>query len=174
MSLVPMCRDAGHNGEECRYAQCGLCDEMNAIIRAAHNSSSDKKETPRTDAALRHQGSKYHDVIIRCERLIECSRQLERELTEAEDAITNWYVAAAPYATPETLNEALSARSESLAARRYERLRILGCAPSYSKHLENGTVLRFTGLDEFVDEDLRLHKSRGEYEDKPSYVGEKK
>lgn len=47
-------------------------------------------------------------------------------------------------------------------AMRYQRLRILGCAPSYTKHLEDGSVLRFTNLDEFVDADLKTVPSRGE------------
>lgn len=47
-------------------------------------------------------------------------------------------------------------------ARRYQRLRVLGCAPSYTTHLQNGMVLRFTNLDEFVDSDLKSNPSRGE------------
>lgn len=47
-------------------------------------------------------------------------------------------------------------------ARRYRRLQILGCAPSTSSQLDQGTVLAFTNLDAFVDEDLRVHPSRGE------------
>lgn len=47
---------------------------------------------------------------------------------------------------------------------RYRRLQIFGGAPFGSAHLDNGTVLRFTNLDEFVDSDLRLHPSRGEAE----------
>jgi hypothetical protein len=47
-------------------------------------------------------------------------------------------------------------------AKRYRRLQILGCAPYGSQRLAQGTVLRFTGLDAFVDDDLRRHASRGE------------
>jgi len=47
-------------------------------------------------------------------------------------------------------------------ARRYQRLRVLCCAPSYTTHLQNGMVLRFTNLDEFVDSDLKSNPSRGE------------
>ncbi len=47
-------------------------------------------------------------------------------------------------------------------ARRYRRLQVLGCAPSTSKQLENGTVLCFTNLDEFVDAALNAASSRGE------------
>ena len=47
-------------------------------------------------------------------------------------------------------------------ARRYRRLQVLGCAPSTSKQLGNGTVLCFTNLDEFVDADLKAVPSRGE------------
>jgi hypothetical protein len=47
-------------------------------------------------------------------------------------------------------------------ARRYRRLQILGCAPDGSRNLAAGTVLRFTNLDDFVDEDLNAHRSRGE------------
>lgn len=45
-------------------------------------------------------------------------------------------------------------RAEALDAKRYRRLRILGVAPAYTKHLEDGNVMRFTNLDDFVDGDL--------------------
>lgn len=48
-------------------------------------------------------------------------------------------------------------------AARYRRLQVLGAAPGGSKHLDNGTVLRFSGLDAAVDADLRAHPSRGEF-----------
>ncbi|MFA5899410.1 MAG: hypothetical protein WC829_09900 [Hyphomicrobium sp.] len=47
---------------------------------------------------------------------------------------------------------------------RYRRLRVLGCAPMLSENLEQGTVLRFTNLDSFVDADLTNYPERG---DKP-------
>lgn len=47
---------------------------------------------------------------------------------------------------------------------RYRRLRLLGCAPTESENLKNGTVLRFTNLDRFVDADLVNYPNRG---DKP-------
>lgn len=47
-------------------------------------------------------------------------------------------------------------------AKRYRRLRILGAAPGGSKQLDQGTVLRFSNLDLFLDDDLRIHASRGE------------
>lgn len=53
-------------------------------------------------------------------------------------------------------------------ARRYRRLRVLGCAPgtwaglNRTKPHEQGTVLCFQNLDQFVDDDLRRVESRGE------------
>ena len=47
-------------------------------------------------------------------------------------------------------------------AKRYRRLQIIGAAPYGSEQLEQGTVLRFSGLDEFLDYDLEVFKSRGE------------
>ena len=49
-------------------------------------------------------------------------------------------------------------------ARRYRRLQILGVATGaeFDTHLRTGTVMRFSNLDEFVDEDLKWHPSRGE------------
>jgi hypothetical protein len=47
-------------------------------------------------------------------------------------------------------------------AARYRRLRVLGAAPCGSLGLAGGTVLRFSGLDGFVDADLRAVPSRGE------------
>lgn len=52
--------------------------------------------------------------------------------------------------------------NDALDAKRYRRLQVLGCAPSTSKQLENGTVLCFTNLDEFVDADIKAVPSRGE------------
>lgn len=51
---------------------------------------------------------------------------------------------------------------DTIDARRYRRLQILGCAPYGSRNLDNGTVLRATGLDDFVDADMAVHSSRGE------------
>ena len=53
-------------------------------------------------------------------------------------------------------------RECELDAKRYRRLQVLGCATSTSKQLENGTVLCFTNLDEFVDVDIKAVPSRGE------------
>ena len=49
-------------------------------------------------------------------------------------------------------------------ARRYRRLQILGVATGaeWDRHLQNGTVMRFSNLDEFVDADIRRMPSRGE------------
>jgi hypothetical protein len=47
-------------------------------------------------------------------------------------------------------------------ATRYRRLQVLGCAPSYSKHLKTQSVLRFSNLDEFIDADLIAQPYRGE------------
>lgn len=48
-------------------------------------------------------------------------------------------------------------------AARYNRLRILGCAPCGTPQLDQRTVIRFQSLDDFLDADLKLHASRGEY-----------
>jgi hypothetical protein len=50
-------------------------------------------------------------------------------------------------------------------AARYQRLRILGCAPAETDLLSAGTVIRFQGLDSYLDEDIRIHQSRGEFRD---------
>jgi hypothetical protein len=47
-------------------------------------------------------------------------------------------------------------------ARRYRRLRVLGCAVMDTPQLAQGMVSRFTNLDEIVDGDLRAHPNRGE------------
>lgn len=47
-------------------------------------------------------------------------------------------------------------------ARRYRRLRVLGAAPFGSPQLVNGTVMRFTNLDAFIDADIARQPSRGE------------
>lgn len=48
------------------------------------------------------------------------------------------------------------------SSQRYERLRVLGCAPYSSSHLERGLVMRFQNLDEFIDKDVENYPSRGE------------
>ncbi len=60
------------------------------------------------------------------------------------------------------LEEAETAKKDSLDARRYRRLRVLGVAPDGSKHLQEGNVMRFSNLDEYVDRDIRFMPSRGE------------
>lgn len=52
--------------------------------------------------------------------------------------------------------------SDAQDAARYRRLRVIGCAPSYSTALDDRVVLRFYNLDKFVDEDIAAHPSRGE------------
>lgn len=47
-------------------------------------------------------------------------------------------------------------------ARRYRRLQILGCAVCGTPELEDGVVSRFSNLDKILDDDLKLHASRGE------------
>lgn len=63
---------------------------------------------------------------------------------------------------PTVIDRQVAAAEDTHDARRYRRLRILGAAPGGSRHLDNGTVITFTGLDEFLDEDLRRTPSRGE------------
>lgn len=53
-------------------------------------------------------------------------------------------------------------------AMRYRRLRVLGCAPAETKQLEQGSILRFQNLDEFIDKDLEHVPSRGEAVEIPS------
>lgn len=55
-------------------------------------------------------------------------------------------------------------QADARDAARYRRLQILGCAPYGSEQLIASTVLRFQGLDAFVDADLLAHPSRGEKE----------
>ena len=64
-------------------------------------------DTPRTDAALscRLDDPDRHATIYR--QVIDLCRRLERELSEAEKLAKRWYDAAAPYATPKALREAL-------------------------------------------------------------------
>jgi len=57
----------------------------------------------------------------------------------------------------------IPARTETVIdAARYRRLRIPGAAPEESENLVDGTVLRFTNLDEYVDNDIADVPSRGE------------
>lgn len=66
----------------------------------------------------------------------------------------------------EALSRAPAGDREAVArdARRYQRLRVIGCAPCDTTQLEGGTVLRFQGLDDILDADLRAIPSRGEFQ----------
>lgn len=44
-------------------------------------------DTPRTNEALTHRGDSFNDVVIRCERLIGVSRDLEIELADARSLV---------------------------------------------------------------------------------------
>lgn len=57
--------------------------------------------------------------------------------------------------------------NDSIDAARWRRLCILGAAPMGSKNLDAGTVLRFQSLEQFVDDDLAAHPSRGEAKANP-------
>ena len=48
-------------------------------------------------------------------------------------------------------------------AKRYERLRIVGCAPLGHEVLNQSLVIRFQSLDEWVDSDIKSVPSRGEF-----------
>jgi len=50
----------------------------------------------------------------------------------------------------------------STDAKRYQRLRVLGCAVGGTPQLDAGLVSRFTNLDAIVDEDIAAHPDRGE------------
>ncbi len=60
------------------------------------------------------------------------------------------------------LRAAQETPADSRDAHRYRRLRVLGAAPGGSPQLDRSTVLRFTGLDDFVDADLQAQPDRGE------------
>lgn len=59
--------------------------DISPALRCPKCEEERQSETPRTDEALRHTGSTYNDVVTRCERLIECSRSMERELTALKE-----------------------------------------------------------------------------------------
>lgn len=52
---------------------------------------------------------------------------------------------------------------DAMDAKRYRRLRILGCAPYGTKQLKNGNVLCFSNLDVFLDDDLNAVPNRGDW-----------
>lgn len=66
------------------------------------------------------------------------------------------------YTTPQPAIAVKADNKVLLDARRYRRLQILGAAPFGSDNLFAGTVLRFQGLDAFLDADLKSQSSRGE------------
>jgi hypothetical protein len=66
------------------------------------------------------------------------------------------------------LSSAPAAAGEREDARRYRRLRLLGCAPCYTEYLRRGEVLRFTNLDAYLDEDIKTVPSRGEATESPT------
>lgn len=84
--------------------------------------------------------------------VVELNRALQKKIAELEAELQ--YKAEGEYE--------MTQDEICLDAKRYQRLRILGCAPMESKELKKGLVLRFTNLDDFLDNDLKNYPSRGE------------
>lgn len=74
----------------------------------------------------------------------------------AKEMFANLYTSA----TEEKYQAQIAMLSED--GKRYQRLRIIGVAPYETKHLANGTVLRFQNLDGYCDAEIKAHPSRGE------------
>jgi hypothetical protein len=70
--------------------------------------------TPRTDAALAHQGGSHQDVITRLERLIPISRALELENAELREALEAMVKVVGPMRAPSL--EALKAYEKATHA----------------------------------------------------------
>lgn len=64
--------------------------------------------------------------------------------------------------TVEKIEQQLEIAAIVRDAMRYRRLRILGAAIGGSIHEQQGTVQRFTNLDNAVDEDIKNQRTRGE------------
>lgn len=102
------------------------------------------------DAMARNRDTAFPTMRTRSDRSIDLLAEAMVDLIDA--------VAGAPAPKSEVASDI------ERDARRYRRLRILGVAPDGSQHLLQGTVLRVTNLDAFVDHDLSVHRSRGEAE----------
>jgi hypothetical protein len=98
-------------------------------------------------------GIDYADLLIRLrETPLPSLNRIGRDRREAAEAIER--LSAVP--------QGVKVSDDSVDAARYRRLRVLGVAPAYTEHLNNGDVLRFTNLDEFIDRDISWTPSRGE------------
>jgi hypothetical protein len=112
------------------------------------------RDTPRTNEALNHQGSSYNDVVIRCVRLFECSRELERELALAKKELSD-----ALDDTNELICEQAAAQSSQRPSEEAVRLarESIATAPDYAE--PSKAMLRELGMPLFaamVDENLLL------------------
>lgn len=110
-------------------------------------------------------GAMLRDALVSGER----ERQLREPLECAETAMHRHWMHGRRVDFGAVINKARDALAASpapvesedtLDAKRYRRLQILGCSP-YAAAMP-GTVLRFSNLDRFLDDDIRAHASRGE------------
>lgn len=112
--------------------------------------------------AARHQAVKDERFMSYAHECAESDRRAKRT-REARAAV----LAAMRPTQPPAVTQSDDERSADVIrafsdALRYRRLRLIGCAPANSEHLSQGLVMRFTNLDGFVDDDIRVHPERGD------------
>lgn len=98
------------------------------------------------------------DVVI-CADLLALTEGIDLEAAIAR----KFNATSAKVGLPQRLREPGGLSEDIIRdAKRYRRLQILGCAVMDTPQLDSGTVVRFTGLDEIVDADLKSVPTRGE------------
>lgn len=135
-----------------------LSAEVERLRRENEELAAHCREREEAAAALEADLAKARADSARwCQQHESMAGFLEK-MTEAHDR-ARAEKAAADQALLEARAELDKLRAD---ADRYARLRVLGCAPGGSPHLEDGNVLCFTNLDAYVDTDIAAHPSRGE------------
>lgn len=95
----------GHSDQYC-YSEDGGKNIVCLLCERATRRADPGIGTPRTDAALEHQGATYNDVVKRCENVIAVARHLERELAIAVRTLDARTPASAPSSEALTINDA--------------------------------------------------------------------
>jgi hypothetical protein len=122
--------------------KCGMCDARSQGESMTEGDRLAKFNQIRSTLA-------FFRSVIQCGE--EWSSTCDREYEMAKAHLGELTAALSPPGSDDAQDAA-----------RYRRLRILGCAPAYTRQLAEATVMRFTNLDGFVDGDIALNPSRGE------------
>jgi len=150
----------------------GLLAEIEERKRAALTATA-LPAIPEDVSEQMYEASK--DLLAACEAADPEQAIFPQQMQKARRAITAYEAAqkgheplritvesgGGPISCLDLVEKASEADALVRDAERYRHLQIIGCAPFDTPSLANGTVMRFSNLDAFVDEQLRVKKLFG-------------